>query len=57
MFCSSTPDDALLFRLLVQPRRPLVGDQLVLEAVLLRQAWNEGLELWREEVAGLGFRV
>lgn len=30
-----SPDDALLLRLLVEPARPLVLDQLVLEAVRL----------------------
>jgi len=31
------PDDALLFSLWPQPRRPFIGDKLILEAVLLSE--------------------
>ena len=37
------PNDPLLFALLSQPRRPLVGDELVLETVFLGEVRNKFL--------------
>ncbi len=37
------PDDPLLFALLSQPRRSLVGDELVLETVFLSETRNRFL--------------
>ena len=39
------PHHALLLRLAPQPVRPVVGDELVVEAVLLRHDGHEVLEL------------
>lgn len=44
------PDDPLLLCLLVQPARPLVLDQLVLEAVLLRHVGDEFLHTEMEDL-------
>ena len=37
------PNDPLLFALLSQPRRPLVGDEFVLETVFLSEVRNKFL--------------
>ena len=47
---SSPPHDALLLGLLVQPARPLVLHEFVLEVVLLRHVRNEVLERRRQVV-------
>jgi hypothetical protein len=40
---SVCPDDPLLFTLMPQPRRPFVGDELILETVCLSEVRNEFL--------------
>ena len=38
------PDESLFLLLLVEPARPLVLHQLILEPVVLRHVWDEVLE-------------
>lgn len=45
------PDDPLLFALLPQPRRPLVGDELVLETVFLSKVRNKFLRKMVKQLA------
>ncbi len=44
------PNDSLLFGLAAQPLRPLIRDQRIGEAVVLRKSGHKSFELRREEV-------
>ena len=44
------PDEPLFLLLLVEPARPLVLDQLILETIMARHVWDKVLEGWGEIV-------
>lgn len=45
-----TPNDPLLFGLLMQPSWPFILNQFILEIIFIRHVWQEVNELRRQEI-------